>query len=88
MNAASRILWFDLISGASPSGPKGRRLRTTYGASEDAPFQNIVVMIFRKHHTHCIRFYLLSGSMGNMHSIRNSCAVMDCGVPTVVMNEK
>jgi hypothetical protein len=23
-----------------------------------------------------------------MHSIRNSCAVMDCGVPTVVMNEK
>ena len=32
--------------------------------------------------------YLLPGSIGNMHSIRNSCAVMDCGVPTVVMSEK
>ena len=32
--------------------------------------------------------YLLSGSSGNMHSIRNSCAVMDCGVPTVVISEK
>jgi hypothetical protein len=33
------------------------------------------------------RSYLLSGSIGNMHSICNSCAVMDCGVSTVVINE-
>jgi hypothetical protein len=32
--------------------------------------------------------YLLPGSLGNMHSIRNSCAVMDSGVPTVVTSEK
>jgi hypothetical protein len=26
--------------------------------------------------------------IGNMHSTRNSCAVMHCGVPTVVISEK
>ena len=27
-------------------------------------------------------------SLGNMHSTRSSCAVMHCGVPTVVIKEK
>lgn len=29
-----------------------------------------------------------SPSAGNMHSIRNSCAVTHCGVPAVVISEK
>ena len=33
-------------------------------------------------------FTYFPASSGNMHSIRNSCAVIHCGVPTVVMSEK
>jgi hypothetical protein len=29
-----------------------------------------------------------SAFAGNIHSIRNSCAVMHCGVPTLVISEK
>jgi hypothetical protein len=35
-----------------------------------------------------IKVYLPSMSVGNMHSTRSSCAVMHCGVPTVVIKEK
>jgi hypothetical protein len=35
-----------------------------------------------------VKVYLPLTPVGNMHSTRSSCAVIHCGVPTVVIKEK
>jgi hypothetical protein len=70
---------------APAAGDGIRRLADSAAHTQRAEkkFQARVVLMLRY-----VFFSAVSFSNGNMHSIRNSCAVMHCGVPTVVMSEK
>lgn len=70
-----------------------RRQKCLTFSSEDYPTEAAVreaieprLLAHKQRNAHTID--ISPASVGNMHSTRSSCAVMHCGVPTVVIKEK
>ena len=67
----------DLILLREDEAAHRKRSRVAYGSDVLLTNKGVAISV-----------YLPSTSVGNMHSTRSSCAVMHCGVPTVVIKEK